>query len=127
MTAVSPRSGETQGSLPKEFSHPSLQELVLKGRTTGSITSDQLQAAFSEAKISPTRGRVVLRALGDQGIEVQVPESTPAKKTAKKAPAKKAAAKKTAAKKAAKAQKRTASNRQAEATTTPEAAAEELA
>ena len=32
-----------------------------------------------------------------------------------------------AAKKAAKSQKRTASNRQAEATTTPEAAAEELA
>ncbi len=102
MTAVSPRSGETQGSLPKEFSHPSLQELVLKGRTTGSITSDQLQAAFSEAKISPTRGRVVLRALGDQGIEVQVPESTPAKKTAKKAPAKKAATKTAATKTAAK-------------------------
>ena len=105
MTAVSPRSVETQGSLPKEFSHPSLQELVLKGRTTGSITSDQLQAAFGEAKISPSRGRVVLRALGEQGIEVQVPESTPAKKTAKKTPAKKAAsktaAKKTATKKAA--------------------------
>ncbi|QBF46355.1 RNA polymerase sigma factor [Janibacter limosus] len=101
MTAVSPRSEGAQGSLPKEFSHPSLQELVRVGHTTGSITSDQLQTAFGEAQVSPSRGRIVLRALDDQGIEVQVPETTGKKATAKKAPAKKAAVKKAAVKKAA--------------------------
>ncbi|WP_338751596.1 RNA polymerase sigma factor [Janibacter alittae] len=92
MTAVSPRSDGAQGSLPKEFSHPALQELVRQGHTAGLVTPDQLQIAFSEAKISPSRGKAVLRALDDQGIEVQVPKSIAAKKTAKKAPAKKAAA-----------------------------------
>ncbi|MGN7246827.1 RNA polymerase sigma factor [Janibacter anophelis] len=105
MTAVSPRSSGAQDSLPKEFAHPSLQELVRVGHTTGSITSDQLQAAFSEAKISPSRGRVVLRALDDQGIEVQVPESTAKKTTAKKTTAKKAPAKKAAVKKTTAAKK----------------------
>ncbi len=95
MTAVSPRSDGAQGSLPKEFSHSALQELVRQGRTAGLVTPDQLQVAFSEAKISPSRGKAVLRALDDQGIEVQVPKSIAAKKTAKKAPAKKAAAAKT--------------------------------
>ena len=71
------------------------------GHTTGSITSDQLQTAFGEAQVSPSRGRIVLRALDDQGIEVQVPETTGKKATAKKAPAKKAAVKKAAVKKAA--------------------------
>ncbi|KRE38350.1 RNA polymerase subunit sigma [Janibacter sp. Soil728] len=75
--------------------------MVRVGHTTGSITSDQLQTAFGEAQVSPSRGRIVLRALDDQGIEVQVPESTAKKTTAKQAPAKKAAVKKTAVKKAA--------------------------
>ncbi|WP_277455772.1 RNA polymerase sigma factor [Janibacter sp. DB-40] len=92
---MSPRSDGAQGSLPKEFSHSALQELVRQGRTAGLVTPDQLQVAFSEAKISPSRGKAVLRALDDQGIEVQVPKSIAAKKTAKKAPAKKAAAAKT--------------------------------
>ncbi|MCW4602850.1 RNA polymerase sigma factor [Janibacter hoylei] len=82
------------------------------GHTTGSITSDQLQAAFTEAKVSPSRGRVVLRALGDQGIEVQVPPSTPAKKTA----AKKTTAKKAATKKAAAPAKKAAATKTAAAT-----------
>nr|WP_084349455.1 RNA polymerase sigma factor [Janibacter limosus] len=113
MTAVSPRSDGAQGSLPKEFSHPSLQELVRVGHTTGSITSDQLQTAFGEAKISPSRGRVVLRALDDQGIEVQVPETTAKKTTAKKAPAKKAATKKAVTKKAAAPAKKAATKKTA--------------
>ncbi|WP_185990019.1 RNA polymerase sigma factor [Janibacter cremeus] len=122
MTAVSPRSDGAQGSLPKEFSHPALQELVRQGHTAGLVTPDQLQIAFSEAKITPSRGKAVLRALDDQGIEVQVPKSIAAKKTAKKAPAKKAAAAKTAetpAEKSTPAKKTSA----AKATTTKKAAA----
>ena len=126
MTAVSPRSDGAQGSLPKEFSHPSLQELVRKGHTTGSITSDELQAAFGDAQISPSRGRVVLRALDDQGIEVQVPQSTSAKKTtAKKAPAKQAVTKKAATpvKKTAAPVKKTAAKKATTKTAAPKAAA----
>nr|WP_221935218.1 RNA polymerase sigma factor [Janibacter cremeus] len=122
VTAVSPRSDGAQGSLPKEFSHPALQELVRQGHTAGLVTPDQLQIAFSEAKITPSRGKAVLRALDDQGIEVQVPKSIAAKKTAKKAPAKKAAAAKTAetpAEKSTPAKKTSA----AKATTTKKAAA----
>ncbi len=125
MTAVSPRSEGAQGSLPKEFSHPALQELVRRGHTAGAVTSDQLQSAFSEAKISPSRGRVVLRALDDQGIEVQVPQSTAAK-TAKKTTAKKAATKKAATKKAAPAAKtatKKTATKKAAATKTAAAAA----
>ncbi|WP_435198137.1 RNA polymerase sigma factor [Janibacter sp. GS2] len=122
---MSPRSEGAQGSLPKEFSHPALQELVRRGHTAGAVTSDQLQSAFSEAKISPSRGRVVLRALDDQGIEVQVPQSTAAK-TAKKTTAKKAATKKAATKKAAPAAKtatKKTATKKAAATKTAAAAA----
>ena len=127
MTAVSPRSDGAQGSLPKEFSHPALQELVRKGHTAGAVTSDQLQLAFSEAKISPSRGRVVLRALDDQGIEVQVPQSTAAKSakktTAKKAAGKKPAEKTTATKKAATKKAAPAAKKTAKATPAKKTAA----
>ncbi|WEV79740.1 RNA polymerase sigma factor [Janibacter cremeus] len=108
--------------------------MVRQGHTAGLVTPDQLQVAFSEAKISPSRGKAVLRALDDQGIEVQVPKSIAAKKTAKKAPAKKAAAastsetsekKATPAKKAAASTKSTAKKSAAKSTAaaaeTPEA------
>ncbi|HIZ97924.1 MAG TPA: RNA polymerase sigma factor [Candidatus Janibacter merdipullorum] len=109
---MSPRSDGAQGSLPKEFSHPALQELVRKGHTAGAVTSDQLQVAFSEAEISPSRAKVVLRALDDQGIEVQVPQSTAAK-SAKKTTAKKAATKKTTATKKTASKKTTATKKTA--------------
>jgi RNA polymerase primary sigma factor len=69
---VSPVSRTTPepSPLPKEFTHGALQSLVRKGRTTGSVTGDQVAEAMRAADVRPARGRVVLRALADQGISV---------------------------------------------------------
>ncbi|GGL43594.1 hypothetical protein GCM10012283_27700 [Phycicoccus endophyticus] len=58
-------------ALPPEFSHTALQTLVRQGRTTGSVTGEQVAEAMRAADVRPNRGRVVLRALGEQGIEVR--------------------------------------------------------
>ncbi|WP_338089152.1 RNA polymerase sigma factor [Phycicoccus endophyticus] len=42
-----------------------------QGRTTGSVTGEQVAEAMRAADVRPNRGRVVLRALGEQGIEVR--------------------------------------------------------
>ncbi|MBM6400228.1 RNA polymerase sigma factor [Phycicoccus sonneratiae] len=101
-------------ALPPEFSHQALQTLVRQGRTGGSVTGEQVAEALRAADVRPSRGRIVLRALGEQGIEVRHDETTgvaaaatrTAKKgsataTATKAPAKKAATKSTSATKKA--------------------------
>ncbi|HET7761232.1 MAG TPA: RNA polymerase sigma factor, partial [Phycicoccus sp.] len=56
--------------LPEEFTHQALQTLVRQGRTTGTVTGDQVAEALRAADVRPARGRVVLRALGEQGIAV---------------------------------------------------------
>jgi RNA polymerase primary sigma factor len=112
---VSPVSRTTPepSPLPREFSHEALQSLVRKGRTTGSVTGDQVAEAMRAADVRPARGRVVLRALADQGITVSADgdvtgvaaaATRTAKKsasTAKAGTTTKAAATKTATKKAA--------------------------
>jgi RNA polymerase primary sigma factor len=112
---VSPVSRTTPepSPLPREFSHEALQSLVRKGRTTGSVTGDQVAEAMRAADVRPARGRVVLRALADQGITVSADGdvtgvAAAATRTAKKSAATakagtttKAAATKTATKKAA--------------------------
>jgi RNA polymerase primary sigma factor len=47
-----------------------LQSLVRKGRTTGSVTGEEVADALRVAEVRPARGRVVLRALADHGIAV---------------------------------------------------------
>ncbi|HET7821380.1 MAG TPA: RNA polymerase sigma factor [Ornithinibacter sp.] len=117
---MSNKPSETS-ALPPEFTHKALQSLVRKGSTTGSVTGAEVAEAMRAADVRPARGRVVLRALGDQGITVTMdPSATgvaaatsttkkaaassratttakPAAKTTAKAPATKAAATKTAA------------------------------
>ncbi|WP_392542426.1 RNA polymerase sigma factor [Oryzobacter telluris] len=126
-------------ALPPEFSHQALQSLVLQGRTTGSVTGEQVADAMRAADVKPSRGRVVLRALGEQGITVAMDLSTgvaaaatrtAAKKTTSAPATKKAAAKTTTAKKAAAdtddapaATKTAAKKAPAKATTTKKAAA----
>ena len=68
-----PRSSAPAPALPSEFGHPALQELVRKGRTTGSITGEQLVVAMTEAAVTLERRRkAVVRAIDEQGIEVIV-------------------------------------------------------
>ena len=120
MSPVSNKPSETS-ALPPEFSHKALQSLVRKGSTTGSVTGAEVAEAMRAADVRSARGRVVLRALGDQGITVTMDPSatgvaaatsttkkaaassratattaTPAAKTATKAPATKATATKSA-------------------------------
>ena len=69
MSPVSNKPSETS-ALPPEFSHKALQSLVRKGSTTGSLTGAEVAEAMRAADVRPARGRVVLRALGEQGITV---------------------------------------------------------
>jgi RNA polymerase primary sigma factor len=151
VSPVSNKPSETS-ALPPEFTHKALQSLVRKGSTTGSVTGAEVAEAMRAADVRAARGRVVLRALGDQGIAVTMdPSATgvaaaasttkraaassratttakPAAKTATKAPAAKAApAKATAAKTATTAKTATAAKTAtkaapAKATTTRKAA-----
>ncbi|WP_404383453.1 RNA polymerase sigma factor [Knoellia locipacati] len=96
--------------LPAEFTHPALQDLVRTGRTTGTVSGEQVSQAIVAAGVRANRGRIVLKALAGQGIVVVMtaPDRAVAatKATAKKttsattkkaAPAKKAAPVKKAA------------------------------
>ena len=98
-------------ALPPEFSHKALQSLVRKGRTAGSVTGAEVAEAMRAADVKAARGRVVLRALGEQNITVAMDANATgvaaATSTAKKAPTSvstsaRASATKTAAKPAAK-------------------------
>ena len=106
MSPVSTTSPEP--ALPPEFTHAALQTLVRQGRTTGSVTGEQVAEAMRAADVKASRGRLVLRALGDQGIEVSHDETVgvaaATTRTAKKASAtsRTQATKKTAAKTATK-------------------------
>ncbi|HYN68515.1 MAG TPA: RNA polymerase sigma factor [Ornithinibacter sp.] len=116
-----------ESALPPEFSHKALQSLVRKGSTTGSVTGQEVAEAMRAADVRAPRGRVVLRALGEQGIAVTVDPSASgvaaATSTTKKATAR-ATAPQPAAKTATKAAagKTTASKTTASKTTATKAA-----
>ncbi len=75
MSPVSTKPSESS-ALPPEFSHKALQSLVRKGRTTGSVTGEQVAEALRAADVRANRGRVVLRALDEQGIAVASDRAT---------------------------------------------------
>ncbi|MDQ0426800.1 MULTISPECIES: RNA polymerase sigma factor [Cellulomonas] len=58
-------------ALPREFQHPALQELVMRGRTNGSVDTAAVRAACEAAGVEgPKRLRAVVRGLGTAGVEV---------------------------------------------------------
>ncbi|HQZ09423.1 MAG TPA: RNA polymerase sigma factor region1.1 domain-containing protein, partial [Ornithinibacter sp.] len=94
------------GALPPEFSHEALQTLIRIGAATGSVTGEQVAHAMQSAEVKPKRGRVVLSALGEHGIEVvmdpaHIGVAAATARTTKKAAATASTAKKAAATKAA--------------------------
>jgi RNA polymerase primary sigma factor len=135
---VSKNDSESQARpLPKEFAHPALQNLLLLGRTNGSVDSEQLRVGLVDAEVEPKRMKSVLRALEEQGISITLDTATAtravaatssARRTAS-ASTKKAATKKTGAKKtpsaeeAAPAKKAAAKTTAAKTTATKAAAA----
>jgi RNA polymerase primary sigma factor len=122
-------------SLPAEFSHPALQELVRIGATRGSVDSEQLRVALVGAEVAPKRMKAVLRSLEEQGIAITLDAATAHRAVAASssrrtttASATKSAAKKTSATSATKATAtksaaKAAPAKKAAKATTPKAAA----
>lgn len=67
-------------ALPREFEHPALQELVLRGRTHGTVGAEELRTACEQADVQDAkRLRAVVRGLATAGIGVSEPAAPTAK------------------------------------------------
>ncbi|HQY97919.1 MAG TPA: RNA polymerase sigma factor, partial [Phycicoccus sp.] len=95
----------TDSALPSEFSHKALQAILKRGRTTGTVSGEDVAVAIREAGVTPARARGVMTALADHGISVAVSAATEGAVAAARgtttAKSGATAASKTAAKKAA--------------------------
>ncbi|MEZ0447804.1 RNA polymerase sigma factor [Cellulomonas sp. ICMP 17802] len=61
-------------ALPREFEHPALQDLVLRGRTHGTVGAEELRTACEQADVQDAkRLRAVVRGLATAGIGVNEP------------------------------------------------------
>ncbi|GEL93793.1 RNA polymerase sigma factor [Cellulomonas composti] len=61
-------------ALPREFEHPALQDLVLRGRTHGSVAAEELRVACEQADVQDAkRLRAVVRGLATAGVAVREP------------------------------------------------------
>jgi RNA polymerase primary sigma factor len=61
-------------ALPREFEHPALQELVIRGRTHGRVDAAALREACEEAQVQDAkRLKAVVRGLSTVGIAVDQP------------------------------------------------------
>jgi len=113
----------TNPSLPREFEHPALQELVLRGRTHGSVDAESFRTACESADVSDAkRLKAVYRGLASAGIAVADPivltakvaaATTTARKTTKATVSTTAAGDPTAVKKPAAAKKAPAARKPA--------------
>ena len=75
-------------ALPREFEHPALQELVLRGRTHGTVGAEELRTACEQADVQDAkRLRAVVRGLATAGIGVSEPAAAAAAKPARVAAA----------------------------------------
>ncbi|WP_028046501.1 RNA polymerase sigma factor [Cellulomonas sp. URHE0023] len=84
-------------ALPREFEHPALQELVLRGRTHGTVAAEDLRTACEQADVQDAkRLRAVVRGLATAGIGVAEPVVVAAPKPARVAAATSAKARPTA-------------------------------
>ncbi|MDM7831392.1 RNA polymerase sigma factor [Cellulomonas edaphi] len=80
-------------ALPREFEHPALQDLIVRGRTHGSVAAAELRTACEVADVQDAkRLRAVVRGLATAGITVSepVPARAVAATSAKARPAAKA-------------------------------------
>lgn len=64
-------SSPTFSTLPREFEHPALQDLVRRGRASGSVDAVSVREACEQADVSSaSRLKAVVRALATAGITV---------------------------------------------------------
>ncbi|HEY0186023.1 MAG TPA: RNA polymerase sigma factor [Cellulomonas sp.] len=61
-------------TLPREFEHPALQDLVRRGRTSGSVDAASLRSACEAARVEDAkRLKAVVRGLANAGITISEP------------------------------------------------------
>ncbi|UJP39200.1 RNA polymerase sigma factor [Cellulomonas palmilytica] len=112
-------------ALPREFEHPALQDLVVRGRTHGSVGAAEVRSACEQAGVEDAkRLKAVVRGLATAGVTVSdaVAPKVAAATSAKTRTTAKAAVAKTATKPAAKAVKAVAAADEEETGATPAAA-----
>jgi RNA polymerase primary sigma factor len=70
-------------TLPREFEHPALQDLVRAGRTNGSVDAAALRHACEAAQVEDARRlKAVVRGLANAGITIEEPTAAPARAVA---------------------------------------------
>ncbi|MEV7972022.1 RNA polymerase sigma factor [Cellulomonas sp. NPDC089187] len=86
-------TSQNSPTLPREFEHPALQDLVRRGAAAGSIDAVALRAACEAAQVEDARRlKAVVRGLANAGIVVSEPAPAAAPKKRAAAPKKVAAA-----------------------------------
>ncbi len=100
MSSVPTARSQSAASLPAEFTHPALQDLLRQGRTNGFVDADSVRHALEDAELPLRRMKAVLRSLDEHGIAVHL-DAAPARAVAATATKRTAAATATAAKKSA--------------------------
>jgi RNA polymerase primary sigma factor len=122
-------------SLPTEFTHPALQDLLRRGGASGYVEAEAVRLALEESDLPLRRMKVVLRTLDEQGIAVRLQEAAAPRAVAATATKRGATTKtvtktvtkavaKTAAKSAAASPAKKAAPRKAATTKSPGATAE---
>ncbi|ROP26646.1 RNA polymerase sigma factor [Pseudokineococcus lusitanus] len=84
MSSVPTPASPPAQQLPAEFAHPSLQDLLASGRSTGTVTATSLRSACESAEVPMSRMKTVLRALDDASVTVVVDDPQPVAKRPKR-------------------------------------------
>jgi RNA polymerase primary sigma factor len=74
VSSVPTARSQPAASLPAEFTHPALQDLLRRGGASGFVDADSVRRALEDAELPLRRMKVVLRALDEQGIAVRLDE-----------------------------------------------------
>ncbi|MBT0994884.1 RNA polymerase sigma factor [Cellulomonas sp. DKR-3] len=68
-------------ALPREFEHPALQDLVVRGRTHGTVGAEDVRSACEQAGVEDAkRLKAVVRGLATAGVSVSQTVAAPAPK-----------------------------------------------
>ncbi len=74
MSSVPTARSQPAATLPAEFNHPALQDLLVRGSTSGFIDAESVRVALEDAALPLKRMKAVLRTLDEQGIAVRLAE-----------------------------------------------------
>ncbi|MCL1869535.1 MAG: RNA polymerase sigma factor [Promicromonosporaceae bacterium] len=77
MASTTQSTAQQNITLPREFEHPALQELLARGTAQGRVDADSFRTACETAGVGDAkRLKAVLKALSINGIEVGMPTTT---------------------------------------------------